>query len=87
MYNLGNKNLQLTPFLKNQNWTYLWINNFKVWYSLFLLSTKLTAVEVYWDLVADHLLFPTKNLKDLWNNPWLILGMILKKNVSVVMFN
>ena len=52
---------------------------------MFLLYTKLSAAEVYWDLVADHLLFPTKNLNDLWNNPWLILGMILKKNVSVVM--
>ena len=36
------------PFLKNQNWAYLWINSL-VLYSLFLLYGKLRAIEINWN--------------------------------------
>ena len=32
-------------FLKNQNWVYLWINSFKVLYSLLLLYVNMRAIE------------------------------------------
>ena len=34
------------PFLKNQNWVYLWINILKVLCSLFLLYANLRAIEI-----------------------------------------
>ena len=40
-------NLFPEPFIKNQNWVYLWINVVK-FYS-FLLYAKLRAVEIYWN--------------------------------------
>ena len=44
------------PFLKNQNWAYLWINSLKVLYSLFLLYANQRAFEIKWNKAADHLL-------------------------------
>ena len=34
------------PFLKKQNWAYLWINSLKDLYSLFLLHADLRAIEI-----------------------------------------
>ena len=34
------------PFLKNQNYYYLWINSHKVLYSLFLLYANLRTIEI-----------------------------------------
>ena len=42
------------PSLKNQNWTYLWINSV-TFYSLFLLCAKLKAIKIYWNKALDHL--------------------------------
>ena len=46
------------PSLKNQNWAYFWINGPKFYYSLFFLYTHLSAIEIYWNKAADHLLLP-----------------------------
>ena len=37
------------PFLKNQNWGYLWDLKSKVLQSLFLLYANLRAIEIYWN--------------------------------------
>ena len=34
------------PFLKSQNWAYLWINIFT---GLFLLYAKFSSTEIYWN--------------------------------------
>ena len=34
------------PFLRNQNWLYLWINSLKVLYNLFLLYANLRAIKI-----------------------------------------
>ena len=34
------------PFIKSQNWAYLWINSLKDLYSLFLLYGNLRAIEI-----------------------------------------
>ena len=40
------KKLFPDPFLRNENWVYLWIYGLKVLYSLFLLYANLRAIEV-----------------------------------------
>ena len=44
------------PFLKSQNWAYLWINRLKFLYSFFLFYPKLRAIEINWSQTAGHLL-------------------------------
>ena len=48
-------NLFPDPFLKNQNWVYLWINSLKVLYSFFLFHANLRAIEIQGNRAADHL--------------------------------
>ena len=46
MYKIVVKKLFPDQFLKNRNWSFLWI---KVLYGLFLLYAKLRAIEVYYN--------------------------------------
>ena len=39
------KKLFPDPFLKNQNWTYIWINSLKI-YTVFLLYANLGVIEI-----------------------------------------
>ena len=40
------KKLFPDPFLRDQNWVYLWINSLKVLYSLFLFYANLRVIEM-----------------------------------------
>ena len=37
------------PFLKSQNWSYLWIKSLKLYTVCFLLHAKLRAIKIYWN--------------------------------------
>ena len=59
------------PFLKNQNWCYLWINSRKVCAVYFYWIPSWELIEIYWNWAADHLFLPYysffKKQKEVWN--------------------
>ena len=68
------------PFLKNQNWVYLWINSVKYRTIHFYCISKSRATKIYWNWVADHLLKKTKiglelvSLPNFKNDFWKIIS-------------
>ena len=46
------------PFLKCQNWAYLWINNLNFYTAYLYCMPKLRAIEIYWNQAAHHWFLP-----------------------------
>ena len=44
------------PFLKNQNWAYLWINSPKKYTTCFYCTSMVRSMKIYYNEGADHLL-------------------------------
>ena len=51
------------PFIKNQNWAYIWTKGLKFYTVCFYCMSKQRISKTRWNYGADHLLLPHINLK------------------------